>query len=284
MRLVSFLGSFWAAWRDYRAEPNTLLGRRYLLKEVIGEGSYGITYLGIDQTDESLVAVKQARPSKGLLARQLLKREARILKSLSHRGIPVCMDFMTEGRYTYLVMSILSGETLEGLIFEQGRRYGEADSARITLQLLELVHSIHQQGVVHLDLRIPNVLLHEGKLSVIDFGLARTIGELPISFHPSQPFQPFRSKSIPDPEASRLSSPAEPQSDLLDIGHFMLFLLYSTFESPHSALDTRERSWQEELTLSPELIEIIERLLQLREPYANASQAMAALRAFLSPR
>lgn len=280
MRLIRFIRSFGAAWRDYPAEPNTLLGGRYLLKEVIGEGSYGITYLGIDQTDENPVAVKQARPSKGPLARQLLEKEARILQSLNHPRIPACKDGMTIGRQTYLVMSNLKGATLEDLIFEQGRRYGEADCARITLQLLELVRYLHQSGVVHLDLRIPNILLHEGDLSVIDFGLARAIGEPPFRI-PS--IRPYRRATDTDLEVSRLTSLAEPQSDLLDVGHFMLFLLYSTFETPRPALGAKEQSWQEELSLSAQLTEIIERLLQLREPYADASEAMEALRALLSP-
>ncbi|WP_178019119.1 protein kinase [uncultured Paenibacillus sp.] len=280
MRFLSFFGTFRAAWRDYRAEPNTLLGQRYLIKSLIGEGSYGLTYLGIDRTDERLVAIKQARPSKGSLARQLLEREARILRSLDHPRLPAFKEMLTIGRQAYLVMSVLEGETLEDLIFEQERRFGEADCARITLQLLELVRYIHQQGIVHLDLRIPNLLMHEGELSIIDFGLARAVGEAPFSI-PS--FRSSHRKTVADLEASRLASPAEPQSDLLDVGHFMLFLLYSTFESPRPALNAKEQSWQEELALSPHLIEIIERLLGLRDPYTDASDAIEALRAFLSP-
>lgn len=280
MRFLKFFGTFRAAWRDYRAEPNTLLGQRYLIKSLMGEGSYGLTYLGIDQTDGRLVAVKQARPSKGSLARQLLEREARILKSLDHPRIPAYKEMLTIGRQAYLVMSVLEGETLEDLIFEQGRRYGEADCARITLQLLELVRYIHRQGIVHLDLRIPNILMHEGELSIIDFGLARKVGESPLSI---PTVRSYHRKTVASLEASRLASPAEPQSDLMDVGHFMLFLLYSAFETPHSISDAKAQCWQEELALSPGLNEMIERLLQLREPYADASDAIEALRALLSP-
>lgn len=280
MRFFKFFGTFRAAWRDYRAEPNTLLGQRYLIKSLMGEGSYGLTYLGIDQTDGRLVAVKQARPSKGSLARQLLEREARILKSLDHPRIPAYKEMMTIGRQAYLVMSVLEGETLEDLIFEQGWRFSEADCARITLQLLELVRYIHQQRIVHLDLRIPNILMYEGELSMIDFGLARAVGEPPF---PIPPVRAYPRKTAASLEASRLTSPAEPQSDLMDVGHFMLFLLYSTFETPLSNMNAENQCWQEELALPPCLTEIIERLLQVREPYADASDAIAALRAFLSP-
>lgn len=285
MRFVSFLSSFIAAWRDYRAETNTLLGHRYAVQEVIGEGSYGITYKCIDQTDGSIVAVKQARPSKGAFAKQLLEREARILKKVRHSHIPAFRNFFTEGRNTYLAMSLLSGNTLDDLIFDQGRQYGEADSVRITLQLLELVGYVHRHGIVHLDLRIPNVLIKDEELYLIDFGLAREIGE-PSLWHPPQ------SKFGKEREASRALIAAEDKSDLMDIGHFMLFLLYSSYELDHDDPDhddpdcpdrpLREQSWQEELNLSEELKTIIERLLQLREPYSDTSQPITDLLAIMS--
>ncbi len=122
------------------------------------------------------------------------------------------------GRHPFLIMSMVEGTTLEDLIFEQGQRYGEVDSAQITLQLLELVPSISKDSFI-----------------------------LICVFQTS-----------------------------------CCILLYSTFESPHSATNAKELSWQEELTLSPSLIEIIERLLQLRKPYSDALDAMEDLGVFLS--
>ena len=71
----------------------------------------------------------------------------------------------------------MNGDTLEDLIFEQDMKYGEDECIEITLQLLKLVRYIHDQGYVHLDLRIPNVLFKDGRIQLIDFGLARRIGE-----------------------------------------------------------------------------------------------------------
>ncbi|MGG1612060.1 protein kinase domain-containing protein [Paenibacillus phoenicis] len=186
--------------------------------EVGGEGSYGITYLGLDQFENRPVVLKQARPSKGSLARQLLEREASILQSLNHPQLPAFKEWMMIGRHPFLIMSMVEGTTLEDLIFEQGQRYGEVDSAQITLQLLELVPSISKDSFI-----------------------------LICVFQTS-----------------------------------CCILLYSTFESPHSATNAKELSWQEELTLSPSLIEIIERLLQLRKPYSDALDAMEDLGVFLS--
>jgi serine/threonine protein kinase len=279
MRFFSFFSSFITAWRDYPAEENAVLGNRYTVLEMIGEGSYGLTYKCLDQESGSVVAVKQARRSKGLYAKHLLSREAQILKLFHHPQIPACKDFFTEGRNTYLVMTYLDGDTLENLIFEKSRQYGEQECVLITLQLLELVEYIHQKEIVHLDLRIPNVLFIDEQLYLIDFGLARRIGEPP-------PLK--KSAGIWSKDSSNVSSgrykPSVEKADLQDIGHFMLFMLYSAYEPEANSNESVEQSWREELNLSLELNEMIERLLEQREPYSSSSQFMNDLRALTNKR
>lgn len=273
MRFLFSLSSFITAWRDYPAETKTVLGNRYVVQELIGEGSYGLTYKCIDNNSGDIVAVKQARPSKGKDARQLLTREAVILKSLKHPQIPAYKDLFTEKRHTYLVMSYVSGDTLEELIFEQKIKFSEHKCVKITIQLMEIVLYIHTKGYVHLDLRIPNVLFKNGVIHLIDFGLARRIGE---------PSPLKKSARTWFKDRSTLSSGAyktsEELSDLQDIGHFMLFMLYSVFEPDADINESMERSWQEELDLSSQIREILERLLNLREPYKSSKHFMDDLR------
>lgn len=273
MHLFSSLSSFMNAWRDYPAEENTVLGNRYMVEHMIGEGSYGLIYKCTDRKSGQVVAVKQARPSKGSYARNLLNREAAILKSLQHPNIPSYLDLFEDHRNNYLVMSYMNGDTLEDLIFEKDRKYREADCVSITMQLLELVLYLHNQGWVHLDLRIPNVLFQNGELNLIDFGLARRIGEPPPLKEPARKW--FKNSGKISSKQPKRSQESE---DLQDIGHFMLFMLYSVYEPEKNQNDIVERSWQEELHLSKELKEMIERLLQLREPYSGSSQFMNELR------
>ncbi|MFD1177884.1 serine/threonine protein kinase [Paenibacillus puldeungensis] len=277
MRWFPFLSSFVAEWRDYPAEVNRVLGQRYLVQAMVGAGSYGLTYKCMDQFTGKPVAVKQARPSKELYARQLLAREATILKSLNHPRIPACIDLFTEHRNEYLVMSFLSGDTLEDLIFEKGKKYGEQDCLRITIQLLELVVYVHSQGYVHLDVRIPNVLFKDEQIYLIDLGLARAIGETPPPQAPAQRCL-FQKHTVP----SRPFKESEEASDLLDIGHFMLFMLYSAYEPDRDEEGNEKRSWQEELQLSPRLKFMIERLLQLSEPYSSSAEFMHDLKSLLT--
>ncbi|WP_435920881.1 serine/threonine protein kinase [Paenibacillus sp. DYY-L-2] len=244
--------------------------------ELIGEGSYGLTYKCSDLKDGGLVAVKQSRPSKGAFARQLLEREAGMLQSLRHPQFPEFIELFTEGSYFYLVMSYLSGDTFEDLIFGQGKRYGEQDCILIAMQLLELVSFIHERGFVHLDLRIPNVLKQNDLLFILDFGLARKKGE---SCFPREADRKWNGKK----RTSSLSfKSADERTDLQDIGHFMLFLLYSAFEPEKASGKNQnsqpERSWQDELELTEDLKTIIERLLELQTPYACSSHFMNDLR------
>lgn len=276
MRFFSFLTHFVAAWKDYPAPSGTLLGNRFEVIELIGEGSYGLTYKCTDRTNGQIVAVKQSRPSKGPYARHLLDREAGMLRSLPHAQFPAFIDLFKEGSHRFLVMSYLNGDTFEDLIFGQGRKFGEQDCIRITKQLLKLVCHIHEKGFVHLDLRIPNVLILDGQLFILDFGLARKKGEdlLPMESGPKW----FRKRR----NISGTYKTAEERSDLQDIGHFMLFLLYSAYEPGSSDTHIKgkesERSWQDELELSEELKIIIERLLELQTPYARSSHFMNDLR------
>ncbi|MCM3781442.1 protein kinase family protein [Neobacillus mesonae] len=275
MRFFSFLSRFASAWRDYPAEENAVLGNRYIVKQLLGEGSYGITYKCLDRENGTHVALKQSRPSKGKLARHLLNREASILKKLSHPQIPQHLDFFDEGKHTYLAMSYLEGDTLEDLIFEKDEKFDEQACIRMTLKLLELVTYIHEKGFVHLDLRIPNVLFQGEDMYLIDFGLAREIGEEPpVQLNKRQKTRMRPSSSF----SSRPFKDAEVQADLIDVGHFMLFMLYSDYE-PLGSSSAAERSWQEELELSSDLRDMIERLLELQEPYTDTQDVVFDLQA-----
>ncbi|WP_223066135.1 serine/threonine protein kinase [Paenibacillus caui] len=261
---------FVRAWTDYPLQEGTLIGQRYRVIAQIGVGSYGITYYCLDEREQRKVAVKQAKPSKKRIGQILLAREREIIAKLDHPFIPTYRDYIQEGRSLWLVTDYVKGQTLEDMIFGEGRIFRERDTVEWTLQLMDRVQHVHHKGFVHLDLRIPNIVISEGNLYLIDFGLAQPIGDGP-------PVKQILKQTVTHSLTSR--KPANIQSDLFDIGHLMLFMLYSSF-TPESGV--MERHWSEELKLSKQLRLILRRLFGEDEPYQHCSDFVADLHGSLA--
>ncbi|WP_342565304.1 protein kinase [Paenibacillus sp. FSL R7-0345] len=250
---------FIRAWQDYPFTEGKLIGGRYEIQHLLGEGSYGLTYCCRDTADGELYALKQSRPSKKAAGRILLEKEYSILQSMDHPKIPACRDYLEFKGSNWLISDYITGKTLEDLIFDDKIIYGERECLAVILKLAELVRHVHSRGYVHLDLRIPNVILREDDLYLIDFGLARVIEE---------PDEASVQRAI---DADQLPERMPPviASDLYDMGQLMLFMLYSAYEPERG---TAERSWREELNVSPEMLRLLSRLLgEQAEPYPGTS-------------
>lgn len=259
--------AFADAWRDFPLRRGERIGTRYVVLEHIGTGSYGIAYRCRDRESERVVLVKQAKPSKGKIAVQLLERERDVLGRLSHPFIPALLDFLAAGDSHWLVTEYIEGLTLEELIFEKGMIYDERAVLEWTLKLMERLAYVHGCGYVHLDLRIPNVIVREEGLYLIDFGLARRIGDYPDKGNGGQPDLPDR-------------MPPEVSSDLYDMGHLMLFMLYSSFEPDSqtaAAPGIPDPDWRDELRLTPGMRCMLERLLGDGAPFVSAEDFISAL-------
>ncbi|MCM3174693.1 protein kinase [Paenibacillus sp. MER 99-2] len=256
-------------WTDRPLPKGAKIAERYTICELLGMGSYGLTYLCIDEQTGDEVALKGSKPSKGKLSARLLSREADVMSRLQHPAIPKLLNaFIYKGR-SYIAIEYIRGETLETYIFEQGQVYSERECIELASQLLSPIAHVHQQGYIHGDVRIPNVIMKDGHLHLIDFGLARQMGE------PLLPELKRRMRELPAPE----DEPATPDQDLQDLGHFLLFMLYSAYEPEKGKAPA---SWQEELDLQPDLVIMLERLLGLRPGYeAGAPELQAEMKRIL---
>lgn len=249
---------FLRAWQDYPLREGARIGTRYTVESLLGEGSYGLTYRCRDSRNGAFLAIKQSRPSKKTLGRAMLRKECDILRSMNHPNIPACHDYFEYKGSNWLVTDYIEGKTLEDVIFDEHIVYGERECLATTLRLMELVAHVHLRGYVHLDLRIPNVILQNEDLYLIDFGLARRIGD--VEMVPEQ--RKLKTEEVPK------RMPPVIASDLCDIGQLMLFMLYSSYR-PEPGKE--ERSWREELDLSSEMLHILSRLLGEQEPYSDTA-------------
>ncbi|RDE31329.1 serine/threonine protein kinase [Parageobacillus thermoglucosidasius] len=250
MRLPYFFSSF-ARLFERRYRKGHLFRQRYRIVEELGMGSYGIAYLANDLQTGRNVVVKQGRTRRNISG-ALFQREAAILRRLQHPQIPKWYDTFVEEGIPHLVMEYKEGDTVETLIFDKGHTYTEHQSFCLLRDVLEVVAYIHAKGVVHRDLRIPNILLCDGTVFIIDFGLARFFGE-PI---------PHLETYVLEKQLRRETSA---KSDFYALGHFTLFLLYSSYEP----VTKEEKSWEEELPLSAEARCILRKMLQIDRPYDN---------------
>lgn len=250
-------------WTDRPRRKGTKIAGRYTIYDLLGMGSYGLTYLCTDEQTGQDVALKESKPSKGKLAVRLLDREADVMNRMEHPAIPQLLDVFTYRARSYIVTEYILGETLEQCIFDQGRKYTEQECLELVRQLLAPIMHVHEQGFIHGDVRIPNVILRDGQVHLIDFGLARRMGE------PLLPELKRRMRELPEPEDEL----AAPDQDLQDLGHFLLFMLYSAYEPEKSR---KPASWQEELKLTPAVRKMLERLLGLRPGYEGDALELQA--------
>ncbi|MRG85902.1 serine/threonine protein kinase [Salinibacillus xinjiangensis] len=228
---------------------------RYQIESLLGKGSYGISYLAWDLIGEQQVVLKQNRKRKGKRGLRTFTKEAEILKQFNHPSIPRLMDEFKIEKSTFLVMEYKAGKTFEQLIFEDEYVYQEQEVFSILRRILDIVKTIHYQNIVHLDLRIPNIIYRDGQISVIDFGLAKYLHEKSTRQMRKNPFRNIRV-----------------ESDFFALGHFALFLLYSNFEPDENS--RKRDSWLDELTLSKHATYMIKRLLQLNSPYSSVDEVI----------
>jgi serine/threonine-protein kinase len=158
-----------------------VIGDRYGVRGVIGEGGMGVVYEAEHLTIGKMVAVKVLHPSKAQNREAIsrLRHEARVAGTLGHPNICAVYDLgrLDDGS-PYLVMERLRGETLDARIARL-HRIGTSDLVDIMLQVLSALAAAHQRGVIHRDLKPENIFLsqREGMRPVpklLDFGISKS--------------------------------------------------------------------------------------------------------------
>ena len=202
-----------------------ILGNRYRLLELIGEGGMALVYKAEDSLLCRAVAVKILRPQYASDAEfvERFHREAKAAASLSHPNVVNIFDVGKEDNTDYIIMEYIPGDNLKDII-KRDAPMGVERALDITRQIGEALHHAHQRNIIHRDIKPHNILVTpEGQIKVTDFGIARAISAS--SF--TQTGMVVGSVQYSSPEQVK-GGVVGPQSDLYSLGCVLYELLTGT--------------------------------------------------------
>ncbi|XQY90280.1 serine/threonine protein kinase [Metabacillus sp. HB246100] len=249
-------------------KDGTIINGRFTICRWLGKGSFGFTYIVKEHSSGNLYVLKQLRKHKMMVPRadhhSLLQREGNILKELDHEAFPTIIDEFTYNNKHFLVMELIHGKTYEEIIFADEIKFSEIESFKELLKILFHIKYLHDKEYVHRDLRIPNIIKRENHVFIIDFGLARKISEYDEDLDKAS-------------EEKKLFREVSFKSDFYALGHFLLFLLYSSYEPTSN----KKRTWEEELNISVDGARIIRKLLQIEPPYEYIDEVIRSVETYI---
>jgi eukaryotic-like serine/threonine-protein kinase len=194
-----------------------LLAGRYRLIERLGQGGAGTVWRAIDEMLDRQVAVKQVRVPEGLGPYERAQftdraiHEARSAGRLRDPAIVLVHDVLLEGHQPWIIMDLVTGNSLDKLIKERGPLPPDF-VARVGLRVLSALEVAHAHGMLHQDVKPANILLdYDGSAMLTDFGIAAPM---------SGPGDGYGSAGSPGYMApERLNElPSTPASDLWSLG------------------------------------------------------------------
>ena len=183
---------------EYVLPLGTILAGKYLVGRVLGQGGFGITYIGLDIALERKVAIKEYYPSgqanrtPGTSAviwtgseqartelrdgmEMVLKEARKMVKVEEVPGVVKVRELFRENNTAYIVMDYVEGETLKDRLRKAGPMPW-SQARKIFLPVIRTMESVHRAGIIHRDLSPDNLMLTPGgAVKVLDLGAAKDI-------------------------------------------------------------------------------------------------------------
>ena len=181
----------------HQLKPYTILAGKYLVGDVLGEGGFGITYIGYDLNLEIRVAIKEFFPN-GYATREskntsvltvyagknidivykwrdnFLKEARSLAKCANLSGVVGVKDFFQENNTAYIVQEFLEGQTLKEYCKERGGKLPVEQLLSALEPVILALEEVHKEGLIHRDISPDNImLLRGGQMKLLDFGAAR---------------------------------------------------------------------------------------------------------------
>jgi serine/threonine protein kinase len=225
-------GSFDFLMPPQRADEIGRLGG-YRILNVLGEGGMGVVFKAEDPRLKRLVALKVMKPDKSAnqVAHERFKKEGETAASISHDHIVTIYQVDEDRGIPFLAMQFLEGESLD----ERLKRVGKLPASeiiRIARESAEGLGAAHEKGLIHRDIKPANIWLETlpgapslgrglvgGRVKILDFGLARAVGEN--VQHLTQTGMVVGTPDYMAPEQARSGQVLDCRCDLFSLGSVM---------------------------------------------------------------
>ena len=152
-----------------------LVGGRYILSELLGEGAFAYTYLAHDVRlgrDVALKVLRQVHARDATFAARF-RREAVAAASISHRNSVQVFDHGPHEDTFFIAMEYVPGRTLRQVRLDAGGRLLPAQAVDLTVQVLRGLDAVHRAGIIHRDIKPENILVGRDNIArLADFGIA----------------------------------------------------------------------------------------------------------------
>ena len=211
--------------------PGDTLDSRFLLTAEINHGGMAVVFKAEDQLRQRPVAVKipRAKYASGIGAWSRFEREAEIGAKLDHPGILKFVTVAGAERGSYVVTEFLSGITL-GEKLGKEKRLAEKEALHIASQVCDALHYLHENGVVHGDIKPGNVMLcDDGSIRLIDFGMAQPVETHRFHFGGSAPVMGTVDYIAPEQLEHKTGRPS---SDIYSLGAMLYEMLTGSAPFP----------------------------------------------------
>ena len=184
---------------SFALKPGTILDGKYLVGEMLGQGGFGITYIGFDLLLEQKIAIKEYFPmSTGMVSREgrstvvwsdavmqksgvekgfdsFLKEARKMAKLRSIPSVVGVNSVFIQNETAYIVMDFIEGETLLKKLQREGPTdYGTCVS--LMTPIMQALSEVHKHGIIHRDISPDNIMVQsDGKLILLDLGAAKDL-------------------------------------------------------------------------------------------------------------
>ena len=158
-------------------QPGAVLGQRYEILQILGEGGMGAVYKARDRELNRMVALKVIRPelagSQAIIDR--FKQELLLATHVTHKNVIRIYDLSEAEGMKFITMEFVEGEDLRSLM-QQKKKLAPEEAVEIMQQVCRALDAAHSVGIIHRDLKPQNIMRDKaGRILVMDFGLARTL-------------------------------------------------------------------------------------------------------------